>query len=107
MNRKMVIASSAIHEKSAIHSLTEFNVTLARKRIREIREKGGPSISLTAYLVHCLARSLTDQPEYFHGQTQGNNGCHCGGHVQQNKHLARTPWNAQDFTPPTVKEIPW
>jgi pyruvate/2-oxoglutarate dehydrogenase complex dihydrolipoamide acyltransferase (E2) component len=63
MNRKMVIASIAIHKKSAIHSLTEIDVTLPRKRIREILEKGGSSISFTAYLVHCLARTLRDHPE--------------------------------------------
>jgi pyruvate/2-oxoglutarate dehydrogenase complex dihydrolipoamide acyltransferase (E2) component len=63
MNRKMVIASIANHKKSAIHSLTEIDVTLARKRIREIHEKGGPRISFTAYLVHCLARTLRDHPE--------------------------------------------
>lgn len=62
-NRKMVIASIAINKKSAIHSLTEIDVTEPRKLIRKIHEIGGPKISFTAYLVHCLARTLKDHPD--------------------------------------------
>lgn len=59
----MVIASIAVNKRSAIHSLTEIDVTDARHLIREIHEKGGPKISFTAYLVSCLARTLKDHPE--------------------------------------------
>ena len=63
LNRKMVRASIAIHKKSAIHSLTELDVTEPRRKIRENHEQGGPKISFTAYLVHCLATALMDHPE--------------------------------------------
>jgi len=59
----MVIASIAINKKSAIHSLTEIDVTEPRKLIRNIHENGGPKFSFTAYLVSCLARTLKDHPE--------------------------------------------
>jgi pyruvate/2-oxoglutarate dehydrogenase complex dihydrolipoamide acyltransferase (E2) component len=62
MNRKMVIASIAINKRSAIHSLTEIDVTDARRMIREIHEAGGLKISFTAYLVRCLAVTLKDHP---------------------------------------------
>ena len=63
INRKMVIASIAVNKRSAIHSLTEIDVTEARKLIREIHEKEGIKISFTAYLVSCLARTLKEHPE--------------------------------------------
>jgi len=63
MNRKMVIASVAMNKRSAIHSLTEIDVTEPRRLIREIQEKGGPKISFTAYLVKCLAVALKNHPD--------------------------------------------
>jgi pyruvate/2-oxoglutarate dehydrogenase complex dihydrolipoamide acyltransferase (E2) component len=63
MNRKMIIASIAVNKRSAIHSLTEIDVTEPRRAIREFHKNGGPRISFTAYLVHCLARTLKEHPE--------------------------------------------
>lgn len=63
INRRMVMASIAINKRSAIHSLTEIDVTEPRKLIREIHENGGPRISFTAYLVRCLALTLKNHPE--------------------------------------------
>jgi pyruvate/2-oxoglutarate dehydrogenase complex dihydrolipoamide acyltransferase (E2) component len=59
----MVIASIAANKRSAIHSLTEIDVTEARRLIKEIHKNGGPKISFTAYLVSCLASILKDHPE--------------------------------------------
>lgn len=63
INRKMVIASIAGNKGSAIHSLTEIDVTEPRRLIKEIHAKGGTKISFTAFLVYCLARALEDHPE--------------------------------------------
>ena len=63
MNRRMVIASIAASKHSAIHSLTEIDVTEPRKLIRKVHKRGGPKISFTAYLVRCLAITLKDHPE--------------------------------------------
>jgi pyruvate/2-oxoglutarate dehydrogenase complex dihydrolipoamide acyltransferase (E2) component len=62
INRKMVIASIAGNKRSAIHSLTEIDVTQVRNLIREKAKKGGAKISFTAYLVKCLAETLKDHP---------------------------------------------
>jgi pyruvate/2-oxoglutarate dehydrogenase complex dihydrolipoamide acyltransferase (E2) component len=59
----MVIASIAIHKRSAIHSLTEIDITEPRNLIRKIHHRGGPRISFTAYLVRCLALVIKDHPE--------------------------------------------
>jgi pyruvate/2-oxoglutarate dehydrogenase complex dihydrolipoamide acyltransferase (E2) component len=59
----MVIASIAISKHSAIHSLTEIDVTDPREFIRKVHKRGGPKISFTAYLVRCLALTLKDHPE--------------------------------------------
>ncbi|MEZ5070800.1 MAG: 2-oxo acid dehydrogenase subunit E2 [Bacteroidales bacterium] len=62
-SRKMIAASSAITaRKACIHSLTRADVTLARKVIREQKEKG-EDLSFTAYVVLCLARALSEFPE--------------------------------------------
>lgn len=60
--RKMVIASISGNKKNAIHCVTEFDVTEPRNLIREYKEQNGITISFTAYLVRCLARTLEDHP---------------------------------------------
>jgi pyruvate/2-oxoglutarate dehydrogenase complex dihydrolipoamide acyltransferase (E2) component len=62
-NRKMVIASVKANTQSAIHCVTEIDVTDVRHRIRAIHERGGPKYSFTAYLVKCLASVLEDFPD--------------------------------------------
>jgi pyruvate/2-oxoglutarate dehydrogenase complex dihydrolipoamide acyltransferase (E2) component len=61
-NRKMVIASVNSNKRSAIHCVTEIDVTEPRAMIREIHEKGGKKLSFTAYLVRCLATTLENHP---------------------------------------------
>jgi pyruvate/2-oxoglutarate dehydrogenase complex dihydrolipoamide acyltransferase (E2) component len=45
-----------------IHGLVEIDVTLARRRIREWKETTGESLSLTAFLVWCVARAVEEHP---------------------------------------------
>lgn len=61
-SRKMVIASVNANVKSAIHCITEIDVTEVRERIRTIHEEGGPKFSFTAYLVKCLSTTLKGHP---------------------------------------------
>src|SRR5512133_2365365 len=63
-NRRAVIASATVtKEKNAIHSLTEVDLTEPRKLIKEHFEKTGEKLSLTAYIVTCLAHVIKDHPE--------------------------------------------
>ncbi len=61
-SRRMVIASVAINKRTAIHDVTELDVTEPRRMIREWLEKTGERISFTAYLVRCFARTLEQHP---------------------------------------------
>jgi len=62
-NRRAVIASASVSkEKNTIHSITEVDITEPRRRIKEHFEKTGEKLSLTAYIVTCLAQVLKDHP---------------------------------------------
>lgn len=45
-----------------IHGLIEVDVTRARARLRELRGATGESLSMTAFVIHCLARALAREP---------------------------------------------
>jgi len=63
-NRQAVAANSAVaREKSMIHLITEVDITAARQLIAEHRSLTGEGLSLTAYVVTCVARALADFPE--------------------------------------------
>jgi len=63
-NRQAVAANSAVaREKSMIHLTTEVDITDARQLIAEHRTRTGEGLSLTAYVVTCVARALADFPE--------------------------------------------
>jgi len=63
-NRRAVIASATVtREKNAIHCVTEVDVTEPRKLISEHQIRTGEKLSLTAYLVTCLAQVVKDNPE--------------------------------------------
>ncbi|MEJ2186096.1 MAG: 2-oxo acid dehydrogenase subunit E2 [Gemmatimonadota bacterium] len=63
-NRRMVAASVSVgKEANTIHGLTEVDVTGPRRLIREHKQRAGETLSLTAYVVACLARTLAEQPE--------------------------------------------
>ncbi len=64
-NREMVAVSSTVaKEKNTIHLMTEVDITEARRLFVEYRERTGESLSLTAYIVTCLARALADFPTF-------------------------------------------
>lgn len=64
-NRRMVAASAAVcRERDTIHILTEVDVMEPRRLIREHREHTGERLSLTAYIVTCLARAIAEYPHF-------------------------------------------
>ena len=48
--------------RSDVHGLVEFDVTEARRRIRDREAKTGAKISFTAFLAYCLARAVDEHP---------------------------------------------
>ena len=64
-NRQMVAAAAAVNaEKNTIHLITEADITEARRLIAEHREHTGERLSLTAYVVACLARTFDSFPKF-------------------------------------------
>jgi len=62
-NRKVVAASASVTaRKSTFHSLAEADITVPRRMISEHNEKTGERISLTAYIVYCLAQVIKEHP---------------------------------------------
>ncbi len=62
-NRRMVAASASVtSRKNTIHSLAEVDITIPRKLMKSHFEKTGEKLSLTAYIVYCLAQVITDHP---------------------------------------------
>lgn len=63
MNRRMVAASAAVgRERNNIHGVTEVDITEPRRLIREHRERTGERLSLTAFVITCLARAIAENP---------------------------------------------
>lgn len=63
-NRRAVIASATVtKEKNAIHGFTEVDITIPRQLIKEHFVKTGEKLSLTAYVVTCLAQVIKDHPK--------------------------------------------
>jgi len=61
----MVAASAAVgREKDTIHLMTEVDITWPRHLIAEHRKRTGERLSLTAYVVTCLARTLEEFPRF-------------------------------------------
>jgi pyruvate/2-oxoglutarate dehydrogenase complex dihydrolipoamide acyltransferase (E2) component len=64
MNRRAVIASASVtKEKNAIHSFTEIDISEPRRLMKEHFEKTGEKLSLTAYIVTCLAQTIRAHPQ--------------------------------------------
>lgn len=49
-------------ERHTMHAITEADITGPRRLIREHRERTGERLSLTAYVVTCLARAVAEHP---------------------------------------------
>jgi pyruvate/2-oxoglutarate dehydrogenase complex dihydrolipoamide acyltransferase (E2) component len=64
-NRQMVAASAAVSkQRDTIHLITEVDITEPRRLIAEHRRRTGERLSLTAYVVTCLARTFDDFPRF-------------------------------------------
>ena len=64
-NRQMVTASAAVSkEKDTIHLVTDVDITLPRQLINEYLEKTKERLSLTGYVVSCLARTIAEFPQF-------------------------------------------
>jgi len=62
-NRQAVAASASVARAyNTIHTVIEVDIVTPRKIMREHREKTGESLSLTAYVVTCLAEAVSDYP---------------------------------------------
>src|SRR5512137_671875 len=62
-SRRMVVAAAAVNaEKHTIHLITEADITEQRRLIAGYRERTGERLSLTGYVVACLARTFEAFP---------------------------------------------
>ncbi len=62
-NRKMVAASASVTaRKNTFHSLAEVDISEPRRLIKAHFEKTGEKLSLTAYIVYCLAQVIRENP---------------------------------------------
>ena len=62
-NRRMVAASASVgREQNNIQALIEVDISEARRLIREHELRSGESLSLTAYVVTCLAQATAEFP---------------------------------------------
>ena len=63
VNRRMVAASATVgREHNTIHTFTEVDISAPRRRMREHHARTRESLSLTAYVVACLARTVAENP---------------------------------------------
>jgi len=64
-SRSMVAASASVtKEKNTIHCMSEVDITVPRLLIRGYYEKTGIKLSFTAYIVSCLAKTISDYPQF-------------------------------------------
>lgn len=60
-NRQVVKASATVtKEKNTIHAITEVDISEPRRLLKEHFEKSNEKISLTAYIVACLAKVVSE-----------------------------------------------
>ncbi len=63
MNRRMVAASASVgRERNNIHAIIEVDITEPRRIMHEHRQRTGERLSLTAFVVACLARAIAEHP---------------------------------------------
>lgn len=64
INRRMAAASAAVcARRHTIHGLTQVDVSEPRRLMRAHQQRTGETLSLTAYVVACVARAIAEQPE--------------------------------------------
>jgi pyruvate/2-oxoglutarate dehydrogenase complex dihydrolipoamide acyltransferase (E2) component len=65
VNRRMVASSATVgRAHNNIHAFTEVDISAPRRRMREHQARTGQSLSLTAYVVACLAHTVAEHPEF-------------------------------------------
>lgn len=63
--RRMVVASATVgRERNNIHAFTEVDISRPRRLMREHRQRTGEGLSLTAYVVACLAHTVGEHPTF-------------------------------------------
>jgi pyruvate/2-oxoglutarate dehydrogenase complex dihydrolipoamide acyltransferase (E2) component len=63
--RKMVAVSASVtKEKNTIHSMAEVDIFIPRLLIKEYYNKTGTKLSFTAYIVSCLAKTISKYPQF-------------------------------------------
>ena len=64
VNRRVAAAAAAVaNERPTIHAITEVDISEPRRIMREHKQQTGETLSLTAYVIACLARALAEHPE--------------------------------------------
>jgi len=65
INRQMVAASTSVgREQSNIQTLVEVDISKPRRLMREVKKWTGESLSLTAYVITCLAKAVSEYPNF-------------------------------------------
>jgi pyruvate/2-oxoglutarate dehydrogenase complex dihydrolipoamide acyltransferase (E2) component len=65
MNRRLVAASAAVgRERDTIHLIAEVDVAEPRRLMAQHRARTGERLSFTAYVVSCLARVCSENPDF-------------------------------------------
>jgi len=63
MNRRMVAASASVgREQNNIQTLIEVDISEPRRFIQEHQQRTGEKLSLTAFVVTCLAQAIAEHP---------------------------------------------
>ena len=62
--RIVAVSASVTKEKNTIHSMTEVDISIPRSIIKEYYEKTGTKLSFTAYIVTCLAKTISKYPQF-------------------------------------------
>jgi pyruvate/2-oxoglutarate dehydrogenase complex dihydrolipoamide acyltransferase (E2) component len=62
--RRLVLDTLRLgHRKPMMHGLLELDVTAARRRLREHRDRVGDTLSFTAFLLACLGKAIAAHPD--------------------------------------------
>ncbi len=58
--RMLAVTYPAVRRKSMTHAFIEVDVTEARRRLRELKERTGESLSFTAFIIACVAHAVDE-----------------------------------------------
>ncbi len=62
MRRFAIDAGYLGRRRHIVHGLIEVDITDARERIRQYERVAGEKLSFTAFIIHCLSRSIEEHP---------------------------------------------